>query len=99
MKKTLLYLFLTIVLGGNINAQSIIPLFSNWDDNSLPVFIYGSYNDCWGYVDPNGREYAILGAMNGTFFFDVTDPTNPVVVSYQPGNDSNAIHRDYKDNL
>ena len=31
-----------------------------------PVAITG--NDCWGYVSPSGREYAIIGTSNGTGF-------------------------------
>ncbi len=35
-------------------------------------------NDVWGWTDPlTGREYAILGRMDGTAFVDVTDPYNP----------------------
>ena len=98
MKKFLLSLSFVIFLVGKINAQQQLnlPLLSNWDDNSLPVFAFGSYNDCWGYAAPDGREYAIVGAINGTLFFDVTDPTNPVLISYEPGKDSGGVHRDYK---
>ncbi len=37
-------------------------------------------NDCWGYVSPSGREYAIMGLYGGFGFVEITDPTNPVVV-------------------
>ena len=36
--------------------------------------------DCWGYVSPSGREYAIIGLSTGTGFVEITDPTNPVIV-------------------
>ena len=42
-------------------------------------------SDCWGYVAPSGREYAIICTTNGNAFVEVTDPDNPVVVSIQPG--------------
>jgi len=32
-----------------------------------------SYSGLWGYIAPNGREYAILGCGLGTAFYDVTD--------------------------
>jgi choice-of-anchor B domain-containing protein len=33
----------------------------------------------WGWTDPEtGREYALIGRMDGTAFVDVTDPENPV---------------------
>ncbi len=38
-------------------------------------------NDVWGWSDPEtGREYALVGRMDGTSFVDVTDPVNPVYV-------------------
>ncbi|MCH7792776.1 MAG: choice-of-anchor B family protein [Planctomycetes bacterium] len=36
--------------------------------------------DCWGYVSPSGREYAIVGVSAGTAFVEITDPANPVIV-------------------
>ncbi len=35
-------------------------------------------NDVWGWTDPEtGREYALVGRMDGTAFVDVTDPYSP----------------------
>ncbi len=35
-------------------------------------------NDIWGWTDPeSGREYALVGRMDGTSFVDVSDPYNP----------------------
>ena len=35
-------------------------------------------NDIWGWTDPEtGREYGLVGRMDGTAFVDVTDPHNP----------------------
>jgi choice-of-anchor B domain-containing protein len=42
-------------------------------------------NDCWGYVSPTGREYAILGTEESTLFIEVTDPFNPSLVGGIPG--------------
>jgi choice-of-anchor B domain-containing protein len=37
-----------------------------------------NFNDIWGWTDARtGREYALLGRMDGTSFVDVTDPANP----------------------
>lgn len=33
-----------------------------------------SYSGCWGYVAPNGREYALLGTITGTAIIDITNP-------------------------
>ncbi|MCL4219941.1 MAG: choice-of-anchor B family protein [Phycisphaerales bacterium] len=46
---------------------------------------HGSGNDCWGYVSPSGREYAIIGLERGFGFVEITDPSNPVIVASIPG--------------
>ncbi len=38
--------------------------------------------DCWGYVSPSGREYAIIGLSQGPGFIEITDPANPVIVDF-----------------
>lgn len=45
----------------------------------------GFYSACWGYVAPNGREYAMLGCNAGTSFVDITDTNNIHEVDYLPG--------------
>jgi choice-of-anchor B domain-containing protein len=56
----------------------------------LPVHEIGGtrgvrLNDIWGWTDPQtGREYALVGRINGTSFVDVTDPGNPVFVGDLP---------------
>jgi len=37
-------------------------------------------NDCWGYVSPTGREYALMGLRSGFGVVEITDPTSPVIV-------------------
>ncbi|MEQ8705197.1 MAG: choice-of-anchor B family protein [Phaeodactylibacter sp.] len=68
---------------------------SQWDDNSLPTLGSLSYNDIWGYTAPDGREYAILGNVGTTVFFDITTPDAIVEVARIPGQ-LNSIWRDYK---
>jgi choice-of-anchor B domain-containing protein len=42
-------------------------------------------NDIWGWTDPvTGREYALVGRIDGTSFVDVSDPVNPVYVADLP---------------
>jgi choice-of-anchor B domain-containing protein len=51
-------------------------------------------NDVWGWTDPaSGREYAIVGAMDGTAFVDVSDAHNPRYLGWLPktsGSQSNT---------
>jgi len=58
----------------NLNLHPIPPQFgAPW-----------SYAAIWGYVTPNGREYAILGCGFGTAFYDVTDSANIREVDFFP---------------
>ena len=51
---------------------------------NIELFSSGS-NDCWGYVSPAGREYAIVCTEQGTTWVEVTDPFAPVVLAFYPG--------------
>ncbi|MGQ0827726.1 MAG: choice-of-anchor B family protein [Bacteroidota bacterium] len=91
--------FLFVAITINAQQQLNLPLLSNWDDNTLPVTNHGSsYSDCWGYVDSAGREYAIIGSTMGSHFFDITNPTVPVLVGFKKGKayGTGIVHRDYK---
>ncbi|MBC7833736.1 MAG: choice-of-anchor B family protein, partial [Phycisphaerales bacterium] len=73
------------ILRGTYPAQGVEMLAH------LPLNVLGggaNANDCWGYTSPAGREYAIMGSNNGTHFVEVTDPINPVIVSFVDGPDS-----------
>lgn len=56
-------------------------------------------NDIWGWTDSTtGREYAIVGRVDGTSFVDVTDPANPRYLGdlpMTPGSHA-AVWRDMK---
>jgi len=68
---------------GGFDAENIT--LRAWLD--LPAFPGGSRsgNNCWGYVSPSGREYAIMGLERGFGFVEVTDPDNPVIVGVITG--------------
>ena len=51
-------------------------------------------NDVWGYVDENGNEYGLVGAEKGTAIVDVTIPSSPTEVFWEPGMQS--VWRDLK---
>jgi choice-of-anchor B domain-containing protein len=55
----------------------------------------GEYNDCWGYVAPNGEEFAIIGSLQAINVFNVTNPKNPVL-TYQKIDGTTSIWRDFK---
>ena len=43
--------------------------------------VAGGYNDVWGFVGSDGREYVIQGHSTGTLWWDVDDPVHPVLVA------------------
>jgi choice-of-anchor B domain-containing protein len=55
-------------------------------------------NDIWGWTDPQtGRDYALMGAGEGTVFVDITDPESPAVLGILPSHTSdNFFWRDIK---
>ncbi len=53
-----------------------------------------SADDCWGYVSPSGREYALIGLSVGTGFVEVTDPGDPQILTVMTG--PHSIWRDIK---
>ncbi len=46
---------------------------------------YEGYNDVWGWVGTNGREYVVQGTTTGTAWWDIEDPTNAVQMAFIPG--------------
>jgi choice-of-anchor B domain-containing protein len=56
-------------------------------------------NDIWGWTDSQtGKEYALVGRMDGTAFVDVSDPENAVYVGQLPKTEGSpgSIWRDIK---
>ena len=70
----------------------------------LPVSAIGGdrgvrLNDIWGWEDPEtGKEYALVGRIDGTSFVDISDPENPVYVGDLPKTEGSpgAAWRDIK---
>ncbi|MDQ3194701.1 MAG: choice-of-anchor B family protein, partial [Bacteroidota bacterium] len=75
MKKLLLILFILFITITQIYSQSgfRIKLLGNLNPYPLTGLAYSAL---WGYTAADGREYAILGCLNGTSFIDITDSTN-----------------------
>jgi choice-of-anchor B domain-containing protein len=46
------------------------------------------YSAIWGYTDPRGREYALLGVRTGTSIVDITDEANIKEVAFIPGKET-----------
>lgn len=59
-----------------------------------PSFVTYSYSSCWGYAAEDGREYALLGVIEGTSVIDITDPDDLEEVAFIPG--PRSIYREMK---
>ncbi|MFZ4543928.1 MAG: choice-of-anchor B family protein [Saprospiraceae bacterium] len=75
-----------------------VKLLGTWDDPSINpngTWVNNRFSSCWGYAQ-NGREYAVVGAQNGTYIVDISNPESPVKRSFIPGKHNNAVWREYK---
>lgn len=99
--KKIIPVILTLI-GGSALAQypsQNISLLSHWDTaKTIAEPIYNiRYSSVWGWVDPqDNREYAIIGATDGTYFIDVTAPTSPIVRDFVAGRRDSCIWREFK---
>lgn len=97
MKFKILFLILFTLLSTVVSfaqlANQNTYLFAHKNDHQTPAEGEYQYAACWGYVAPNGREYAIIGCFPGTIFYDITDSSNVhevgFVPSTNPGNSNN----------
>ena len=100
MRKILTLLLLFFVFNSAFAqfAHQNVNLLGTFDDPSVqPESVYGiRYQGCWGYADSLGNEYGIIGSTAGTYFVDITDPTNPVQKTYIPHRQNDCIWHEYK---
>ena len=77
--------WLLLLLFGNVcaQAQNINTTF-----RSKLVYPGQTLANVWGYVAPDGSEYALLGGSQGLIIVNVTNPDNPQNVAQVPGPNS-----------
>jgi choice-of-anchor B domain-containing protein len=64
---------------GDVDIMSFLPVQQIGGARGVQL------NDVWGWTDSRtGKEYALVGRMDGTSFIDVSDPGNPVYVGNLP---------------
>jgi choice-of-anchor B domain-containing protein len=57
---------------GNVDLMAYLPVSAIGGGRGVRL------NDVWGWTDPEtGREYALVGRIDGTSMVDITDPVNP----------------------
>lgn len=62
-------------------AKRNVSLYKNFVQADFGAPAPASGNDCWGYVSPSGREYALMGLSNQIAFVEVTNPASPRIVA------------------
>ncbi|HET8785289.1 MAG TPA: choice-of-anchor B family protein, partial [Candidatus Limnocylindrales bacterium] len=63
----------------NVDLVAFLPVGAIGGDRGVRL------NDIWGWTDPEtGKEYALVGRVDGTSFVDISDPANPVYVGDLP---------------
>lgn len=91
MNKILSFVLLLTTI---IYSQTNVQLLSNL--NQYPSI---GYSNIWGYVAPNGIEYALLGVRTGTSIISLADPNNPVQCAFIPAPQSSwreiKVHSHY----
>lgn len=87
MKKSVLFFFASCLWSVATFAQLNMTLLSHIEYDS-------DGNDIWGWVAPDGTEYAIMGLVNGVSIVSLADPSNAQEVAFIPG--QNSIWRDIK---
>ena len=72
----------------NIDLLSFVP---------LTVLNSSAANDIWGWTDPDtGKEYALVGLVDGVAFVDISQPMAPVYLGTLPTQTGTAVQRDLK---
>lgn len=95
-----LHLWLGILLCAATPALAQIPtrnlqVLAHVDEYHTPVGVIPyAYSACWGYVHPDGREYAVIGCSGGTAIYNITNPKAPFRVAFIAG--PNSIWREMK---
>jgi len=84
MKQFIVLLTVCVVCNFSI-AQLNIDSIGHLDLNTIHD---QGLNDIWGYVDEFDNEYAIVGGTKGTSVVDISAPSIPTEVFFEPGMES-----------
>jgi choice-of-anchor B domain-containing protein len=102
MKNLILLIIINVSLLNNYKAQIYpslnITLLAHLDPEKDNTNADGrKYSGCWGWAQTaKNKEYAIIGTSNQTYFIDVTNPTNPLIVDSVKGKHIGGTYREIK---
>jgi len=88
-----IFFCLPFLLTGQVSNN--MTLLDQWNPSGLPTAGSVKFNDLWGYVGSDNKEYAIVGSAAYIHIIDVTDPNNVVEVDRIAGGQT-TVWRDFK---
>lgn len=93
----LAFLFTASIASAQYSSMNM-SLLSTWNDTTVqPEPNYAArYSGCYGWVAPDGKEYAIIGSTKGTYFLNITNPASPVVCDFVAGRNPLSLWRESK---
>lgn len=102
MKNLILLIIINVSLLNNYKAQIYpglnITLLAHLDPEKDNTNADGrKYSGCWGWAQTaKNKEYAIVGTSSQTYFIDVTNPSNPIIVDSVKGKRIGGTYREIK---
>jgi len=80
--------------------SSNVNMLGHWTNptiDSITDFGNQRYSGCYGWTDTvQNKRYAILGGTDGTYFIEITQPSNPQLRDFVPGALDSCTWREYK---
>lgn len=96
--RQLLTLSLMVLVVSGVAAQSNnVALLDTLNRRHGSTNCYGTvyFSNCWGWVSPDGREYALLGTYTGTAIIDLN--VSPIrEIAHIPGPPASCAYREIK---
>ncbi|MCH2197176.1 MAG: choice-of-anchor B family protein [Flavobacteriales bacterium] len=84
-------------LAGGVYPCDNVDLLGTATQSDMGAAANVEMNDIWGWTDAlDGKEYVILGRTDGTSFFDISDPLNPIHLGFLPTFTTSSLWRDIK---
>ena len=79
---------------GQINGVTLLDSLNN-PHGSTSCYGTVSFSNCWGWVSPDGQEYALLGCYTGTAIVDLN--VSPIrEIAFIPGPPASCAYREIK---
>ena len=102
MKNHLIIMFLLLAVSVKAQQSFRMVLEGSWNDSSISSQVNNFskdkqiWNDLMGWTHPiSGKEFVIMGSIDSTYFFDVSNPSSIQKCAVYTGK-TRSINRDYE---